>query len=66
VNTAASLLFAWSFLRRWRHGKGRLAALLGVNVMGVGGFLGGHLAFRKGLRVDTHTLPVARLDVPPR
>ncbi|MBA3747146.1 MAG: Rieske (2Fe-2S) protein [Solirubrobacterales bacterium] len=38
--------------RNGRHGRGVALALAGAGAMGVGGFLGGHLAFRLGIGVD--------------
>ena len=38
--------------RNGRHGRGVAMALAGAGAMTVGGFLGGHLAYRQGLGVD--------------
>jgi nitrite reductase/ring-hydroxylating ferredoxin subunit/uncharacterized membrane protein len=56
ANAVAIVLFARSFLSRVRghHMKGRLFSLFGVAAMTAGGYLGGHLSYRRGVGVD-HT-----------
>lgn len=39
--------------RRGKTGRGRLLALAGAGALGVGGHLGGHLSYGKGVGVDT-------------
>lgn len=56
TNVVATALFAWSWLAR-RAGRrlvGRMLALVGFGAVSLGGYLGGHLAFRRGAGVD-HT-----------
>lgn len=54
TNAVAVLLYLWSLLRRarGRRASGVLLSLLGLGTVTVGGFLGGHLAYRKGVGVD--------------
>jgi len=53
-NSIALGLYAASLKarRNGRHGRGVALALAGAGAMGVGGHLGGHLAFRLGIGVD--------------
>ena len=46
VNGAAVALYlaSWAARRGDRHGRGVLLGLAGSSVLGVGGYLGGHLA----------------------
>lgn len=62
TNVVATGLFGTSWLARkaGRRFFGRLLALAGYGTVSVGGFLGGHLSFRRGVGVD-HT---AFLEVP--
>ena len=62
TNVVATGLFGTSWLARkaGRRSFGRLLALAGYGTVSVGGFLGGHLSFRRGVGVD-HT---AFLEVP--
>jgi nitrite reductase/ring-hydroxylating ferredoxin subunit/uncharacterized membrane protein len=57
VNTAGILCFGASLLARRRGARavGRLLSLAGTGVMTAGGYLGGHLSYRKGVGVDTTT-----------
>ncbi|MGH2721416.1 MAG: Rieske 2Fe-2S domain-containing protein, partial [Actinomycetota bacterium] len=57
VNTAGTLCFGVSLLARRRGARtlGRLLSLAGTGIMTVGGYLGGHLSYRKGVGVDTTT-----------
>lgn len=48
ANGAALLLYGASYLRRRRGGSGRGLALAGAAALGVGGHLGGHLAYVHG------------------
>ena len=51
--TALGLYTASLFARRnGSHGRGKLLALAGSAVMGAGGFLGGHLAYARGVGVN--------------
>lgn len=55
VNDLALLLHGWSWLQR-RRGHDRTAAVLalaGTAVVGVGGWIGGHLAYALAVGVDT-------------
>jgi nitrite reductase/ring-hydroxylating ferredoxin subunit/uncharacterized membrane protein len=62
TNVVATGLFGTSWLARKAGHRffGRLLALAGYGTVSVGGFLGGHLSFRRGVGVD-HT---AFLEVP--
>jgi uncharacterized membrane protein len=62
TNVVATGLFGASWLARkaGRRSFGRLLALAGYGTVSVGGFLGGHLSFRRGVGVD-HT---AFLELP--
>src|SRR3954451_5972279 len=62
TNVVATGLFGTSWLARkvGRRSFGRFLALAGYGTVSVGGFLGGHLSFRRGAGVD-HT---AFLEVP--
>jgi len=62
TNVVATGLFGTSWLARkaGRRSFGRLLALAGYGTVSLGGFLGGHLSFRRGAGVD-HT---AFLEVP--
>src|SRR6476646_4157711 len=46
-------LLSASYLSRRSGGGGRLLALAGFSVIGVGGWLGGHLSYALGVGVDT-------------
>lgn len=52
-NTVGLALLTGSWLSRRGGGGGRLLALAGFGVMGVGGWLGGHLSYALGVGVDT-------------
>jgi nitrite reductase/ring-hydroxylating ferredoxin subunit/uncharacterized membrane protein len=54
-NALATTLFAASYAARRRGDDGRLLALAGGAALSAGGYLGGHLAFAKGIGVD-HTV----------
>lgn len=53
ANTAALACFAASYAARRQeaHTKGKVLSLLGMSVLGVGGALGGHLAYAQGAGV---------------
>jgi nitrite reductase/ring-hydroxylating ferredoxin subunit/uncharacterized membrane protein len=53
-NTAALGLYtlSWRARRKGRHGRGVLLGFLGAGAATVGGYLGGHLVFRKGVGPD--------------
>jgi nitrite reductase/ring-hydroxylating ferredoxin subunit/uncharacterized membrane protein len=53
-NTAALALYtlSWRARRRGRRGRGVLLGFLGAGAATVGGYLGGHLVFRKGVGPD--------------
>jgi nitrite reductase/ring-hydroxylating ferredoxin subunit len=78
VNGVAFALYAGSLAarRRGRRGRGIALALAGAGVLGAGGHLGGHLAFRLGVGVDqtafdagpedwTPAMPIDELDGEP-
>ena len=54
ANTLTTIVYAASWLARRRgdHARGRTLALLGATGLGVGGYLGGHLAYSQGVGVD--------------
>jgi nitrite reductase/ring-hydroxylating ferredoxin subunit/uncharacterized membrane protein len=54
ANSAATLLFGASLVarRRGARGTGKLLALAGGTLLGVGGQLGGHLSYAEGIGVD--------------
>lgn len=55
LNYTAISFYAGSWLarRRGRHGTGTALAVVGMSVLGAGGWLGGHLAYALGVGVDT-------------
>ncbi len=60
LNTAALSLYASSIVarRRGRHGSGVALALVGSGLVGAAGWLGGHLAYARGVGVDTTAFQV--------
>jgi nitrite reductase/ring-hydroxylating ferredoxin subunit/uncharacterized membrane protein len=50
--TALVYVASWLARRRGDHARGRTFALLGATGLGVGGYLGGHLAYSQGVGVD--------------
>jgi nitrite reductase/ring-hydroxylating ferredoxin subunit/uncharacterized membrane protein len=54
ANVSALLLYSASLVARWRGArvKGRLLALAGVGVLGSSGYLGGHMAYVRGVGVN--------------
>jgi nitrite reductase/ring-hydroxylating ferredoxin subunit len=54
TNATAFTLYAASLAARrsGSRGRGKLLALAGAGVLGVGGFLGGHMSFRRGTGVN--------------
>lgn len=54
ANAAGLVLYGASLLarRRGRRGHGRVLALAGMGVMTVGGYLGGHLSYGRGVGVN--------------
>lgn len=58
ANVAALALYGGSLAarRRGRHGRGRLLAAAGAGALAVGGHLGGHLSYAKGVAVDATAL----------
>jgi uncharacterized membrane protein len=51
-------LLSWRSRARGRRTSGALLALTGGGLLGVGGWLGGHLAYRRGVGVDVPSSPV--------
>jgi nitrite reductase/ring-hydroxylating ferredoxin subunit len=54
ANNLSTIVYAASWLARRRgdHARGRTLALFGATGLGVGGYLGGHLAYSQGVGVD--------------
>lgn len=54
ANSLTTIVYAASWLarRRGNHAGGRALALLGATGLGVGGYLGGHLAYSQGVGVN--------------
>jgi nitrite reductase/ring-hydroxylating ferredoxin subunit/uncharacterized membrane protein len=50
--TAVVYVASWLARRRGDHDRGRTLALVGAAGLGVGGYLGGHLAYSQGVGVD--------------
>lgn len=61
-NTVALAAFATSWRSRGRGRRGLLSALVGTSALGVGGWLGGHLAFADGVGVDTTAFQAGPTD----
>jgi nitrite reductase/ring-hydroxylating ferredoxin subunit/uncharacterized membrane protein len=57
LNGTAATLFGASLAARagGARGRGKLLALLGMGVVGAGGYLGGHLTYAEGVGVETTT-----------
>ena len=65
VNALGVVCFGASWWRRRAGGSGRRSALAGMAVVGIGGWLGGHLAYNRGVGVNTAAfLPVLRTWTP--
>lgn len=64
ANGAALWLYAASLIarRRGRYGRGRAFALAGAGALSVGGYLGGHLSYAKGVGVDATALSGGALE----
>ena len=60
TNTVATSLYAVSFVQRSRSRQlsGRLFGLAGLAVVGVSGYLGGHLTYRMGASVEPVSGPL--------
>ncbi|WP_144756416.1 DUF2231 domain-containing protein [Curtobacterium pusillum] len=56
VNWVGISLYGLSWMQRKRgnHGAGKLLGFAGLTVVGVGGYLGGHLAYRQRAGVSDH------------
>lgn len=62
---ATGLIFytgSWFARRQRRHAAGTALALAGAAMLGVGGWLGGHLSYARGVGVDTTAFQVAPQD----
>jgi len=57
VNASALAFYSASLAARRRgdSGRGRVLGLAGAGALGVGGYLGGHLAYVRGARVERAT-----------
>ncbi|GIH72645.1 Rieske 2Fe-2S domain-containing protein [Sphaerimonospora thailandensis] len=66
LNAVALGLYTWSWWerRRERHGRGRLAAMLGYPLVAVSGYLGGGLTFRHLVGADQSEQEADRLLQP--
>jgi nitrite reductase/ring-hydroxylating ferredoxin subunit/uncharacterized membrane protein len=53
---------SWQARRSNRHGLGTVLALAGATALSVGGWLGGHLVYARGVGVDTTAFEVAEDD----
>ncbi len=65
-NVTGLALFTGSYVARRRGGRGQLLAVAGYSVLGVGGWLGGHLTYAMGVGVDTtafESFPTDWVDV---
>lgn len=63
VNSTALVLYALSMRRRRRaHARTLLLSLAGATVATVGGYLGGHLAYRRGVGVATTAFAAGPTD----
>lgn len=51
--TLGAYALSWWERRRGNHGRGVAWSVLGATTMGVGGWLGGHMAYALGVGVDT-------------
>lgn len=62
-DVALSLYIAsWLARRRGRHVRGKALALAGAGMLGVSGWLGGHLSYALGVGVDTTAFQTAPTD----
>ncbi len=54
ANSAALVLYSWSWLarKRGRRGRGVVLGFLGAGAATAGGYLGGHLVYRQGVGTD--------------
>jgi nitrite reductase/ring-hydroxylating ferredoxin subunit len=62
----ATYTASWLARRRGRHTRGVALAIAGLSVLGIGGWLGGHLSYALGVGVDTtafEQLPTEWTDV---
>ena len=59
ANVAATALYAWSYVsrRRGRRGRGIAIGMAGAAAATAGGYLGGHLSFKKGPATDRRASP---------
>jgi nitrite reductase/ring-hydroxylating ferredoxin subunit len=66
-NVVGTTLFASSLAARGRgaRGRGKVLALAGMGVLGVGGWLGGHLSYAEGVGVDNTAFEVYPTDWTP-
>lgn len=64
ANVSALALYgaSWAARKRGRHGRGVLLGLAGAAGLGVGGFLGGHLSYARGIGVDQTAFDVEATD----
>lgn len=58
ANTVASFLYLWSLVKRLRRQRlrGRLLSLVGFGTLLTGGYLGGHLSYRRAVGVNRNAL----------
>ncbi len=62
TNATGLTAYGLSLLQRRRGGDGRTAGFVGAAVLAVGGWLGGHLAYAQGVRVDTNAFEAGPTD----
>lgn len=53
ANATALTLYSLSWLRRRRGASGTLLALAGLGLISAGGYLGGHMTYRRGVGVES-------------
>ncbi|HEY5336227.1 MAG TPA: Rieske (2Fe-2S) protein [Mycobacteriales bacterium] len=64
-NALGITAYALSWWQRRKGGSGRAAGVMGLSLIGIGGWLGGHLAYALGVGVDTTTFRSGPTDWTP-
>lgn len=65
TNALGITAYAASWLQRRKGGSGRTTGLVGLSLIGAGGWLGGHLAYALGVGVDTTAFRAGPTDWTP-